>query len=310
MNKFKFVAGLLIAFQAVFAKGGLSKKCLDEILDIPNTNQNFVLQEFIKDLPPAVVKIKAQAKAGQMPLIGGLLGPPPNDEKTNLGVTVGCLKEFPENPGEIKATLMDLGLGMARGVAANKLGVTREEIPSNIGQLKDFTVNISRRKVGEALGVEASEIPTNLKGAEAFAVKELKNQAVSKLGVAKNDIPKEKNDLAPFLEKAAKRKIANTLKINSSKIDFSPNGLQKIANERPDLAPAANIMNAVNILSVLSMVSALDVLGGTGGGEGGGNDEAQVASGSKKNNSNEAQAQSSKIEEEEYDTFHIDWDNI
>jgi len=302
MNKVKFAACLLIAFQATFAKG-LSKKCIDEILDIPNTNPNFVMQDFLKDLPPTVVKIKGKCV---LPFFC-----PKDDEKTDLGMTAGCAKEFPENPGEIKVALIDLGLGIARGVAANKLGITREEVPSNVGQLKDFAVNISRRKVGEALGVEAGEIPTNLKGIEAFAVKELRNQAVSKLGVAKGDIPKEKSELAPFLEKAAKRKIANTLKINSSKIDFSPKGLQKIANERPDLAPAANIMNAVNVLSVLSMVSALDVLGGTGGG-GGGEEETPVVAGSGKTNtsSEPQQVQSSKIEEEDYDTFHIDWDNI
>jgi len=301
MNKLKFAACLLIASQATFAK--LSKKCVDEMLDIPNTNPNFVLQDFLKDLPPTVVKIKGKCV---LPMFC-----PKDSEKTDVGITAGCAKEFPQNPGEIKVALMDIGLGMARGVVANKLGVTREEIPNNIGQLKDVAANISRRKVGEALGVDASEIPTNLKGVEAFAVKELRNQAVSKLGVEKNDIPKEKSELAPFLEKAAKRKIANTLKINSSKIDFSPTGLQKIANERPDLAPAANIMNAVSVLNVLSMVSALDVLGGTGGG--GGDDEAQVATSSGKIKSpseGTAAPVINKIEEEEYATFHIDWDNI
>jgi hypothetical protein len=310
MNKFKLAAGLLIAFQTAFAQGGLSKKCLDEILDIPNANRNFVLQEFIKDLPTTVIKVKGQAKAGQVPLIGGLLGPGPNDKKTELGITIGCMKEFPESPDEIKTTLMSLSLNMAKGIAANKLGVAKEEVPSDIGQLKDFTVNVCRRKAGEALGTEASEIPTNLKGLEAFVSKELRNQAVSKLGVAKGDIPKEKSEFAPFVEKAAKKKIASELKIPSSKIDFSSQGLQNITNGRQDLVPVVNMMKAANYLSVLSMVSALDVLGTTGESGGDDKDEALAASGSKRKTSSEGTAQSDKSEEEEYATFHIDWDNI
>jgi len=306
MNKFKFVssAALLLAFQATFAQGGLSKECINEILDIPSKNKDFVFGDFIKSLPTTVVKIKGQAKASSIPLFGSLLGPGSDDKVTDLGITVGCVKAFPESPGELQVVVKDIGLGMAKGMIASKLGVAREDVPSDLEQLKNFAVKMGREKAGEALGVEASEIPTNLKGLEAFASNELKEQAVSKLGVAKGDIPKDKSQLAPFVEKAAKKKIANELKIKSSEIDFSPKGLQNIANERQDLVPVVNMMKAANLLSTFSMVSALDFSGKATDAP----DEKAV--GGKTKTSGEETAQSYRSEEKEYTSFHIDWDEI
>jgi hypothetical protein len=118
------------AFGAAFA-AGISGDCAQELIS-QSKKDGFDTQEFIKDLVPAVAKVKAQAK---MPL-QFLFGPGPNDKKTNIGITVGCLKSFPESPDEIKSSLKSIGLGIgdemlikASNLAANKLGQAGDEIP-------------------------------------------------------------------------------------------------------------------------------------------------------------------------------------
>jgi hypothetical protein len=105
------------------AIGQLSGSCVNEFLNLPQTKANFSIQGFFKELPVVVTEVKTKEKAGKF----GRL--PPDDQLTNLGVSVGCVKQFPANPGQIKSLLIDqLAPEMARSIVANELGVQRSEI--------------------------------------------------------------------------------------------------------------------------------------------------------------------------------------
>jgi len=121
MKKLALSVGLILAFQVAFARN-LPKECIDELLDIPKTDENFALQEFLKELPTTVIKIKAQAKLGETPVIGFFFGPGPDNKVTDIGITVGCAKAFPESPGEILAVLKDVSLEMARIASMPRTG--------------------------------------------------------------------------------------------------------------------------------------------------------------------------------------------
>jgi hypothetical protein len=107
-------ASLIFASQIIFAQG-FSKKCIDEFMAIPETKENFDLQNFTKDLAIEIVKVKAQLK---LPF-----GKPADNKVTDIGITVGCLKAFPETPGQILAILKEVGLGTAVGIA-NSIGAS------------------------------------------------------------------------------------------------------------------------------------------------------------------------------------------
>lgn len=105
------------------AIGSLSSSCSNEFLNLPQTKSGFSFQSFLKDLPAVVTEIKVKEKAGRF----GRL--PPDESVTALGISVGCVKQFPENPGQIKSLLIDqLAPEMARSIVASKMGVQRHEI--------------------------------------------------------------------------------------------------------------------------------------------------------------------------------------
>jgi len=114
-NKFLSAASLFLLLtltQTLFAQG-LSKKCIDEFLSVPEKKANFEMQGFLKDLVSEVVKVKVQLK---MPF-----GKPADSKVTDIGITVGCLKALPENPAQLQAALKDVGVEMIKRVA-NKSG--------------------------------------------------------------------------------------------------------------------------------------------------------------------------------------------
>ncbi|MDR0518128.1 MAG: fibrobacter succinogenes major paralogous domain-containing protein [Fibromonadaceae bacterium] len=96
------------AFSTAFA-ANLPKNCTDEIISL-SKGSSFDMQKFMKDLPAAVVKAKAQAK---LPF-----GKPKDSEKTSIGMTFGCLKAFPESPSQIMSLLKDVSLKIGKGSAA------------------------------------------------------------------------------------------------------------------------------------------------------------------------------------------------
>ncbi|MDR0518150.1 MAG: outer membrane beta-barrel protein [Fibromonadaceae bacterium] len=92
------------------APGGISSTCLAEFMFV---SEKYEMAELVKELGLATVKVKAQSKAP----LQFLLGPGPDDKVTDAGMTVGCLKAFPESASETQALLRDLAV-----YAAFKLG--------------------------------------------------------------------------------------------------------------------------------------------------------------------------------------------
>jgi hypothetical protein len=62
----------------------------------------FSMGKFVKELPPAVAKVKVKLKSP--------FGKPKDDDKTDVGLTVGCIKSLPESPAEIQGLLKDVAL--------------------------------------------------------------------------------------------------------------------------------------------------------------------------------------------------------
>jgi len=98
---------LTLLYVSAFAQT-FPKNCVDELMTIAG-KKNFDLTSFSKDLLPEVVKVKAQMK---LPI-----GKPADSKMTDIGMTVGCLKTFPENPAGILTLLKDVGLGAATKAA-------------------------------------------------------------------------------------------------------------------------------------------------------------------------------------------------
>ncbi|MDR0518029.1 MAG: hypothetical protein LBH25_13400 [Fibromonadaceae bacterium] len=99
------------------APGGISSTCLAEFMFV---SEKYEMAELVKKLGVEAVKVKAQSKAP----LQFLLGPGPNDKVTDAGMTVGCLKAFPESASEAQALLKDLAVYAAfklgKDFAANK----------------------------------------------------------------------------------------------------------------------------------------------------------------------------------------------
>jgi len=254
---------------------GVSDKCIEELVELPNTKANFNMASFPQDLATTVVKVQGGAKFQSIPIIGSMLGPGPDDKITDAGITVGCAKEMPTDVGKIKSLLLKVGLEMGKSAVASKLGIKKNELPSNVSELKDFAVKTATLKISESLGIEASEVPTDLKGMENLASETLRKQAAKKLGVEKSSIPNDKSELSGFIKEAAKAKIAKELEIKTSEVNLSRTSLAEYAKEEEDLAPIANLVNAANILEVLGLVNQLSAL--TGGSDSGDNASAVAA---------------------------------
>jgi len=119
-----------LAFSMSIANS-LSKSCIEEFAKLPATKADFNIEAFLKELPAEVVKVKAQLK---LPF-----GKPADSKKTDIGITVGCLKQFPESTGAIAPMLKDLSIEMAKNQVGSKLGV--------VGNAKPGNQNSSEKKV-------------------------------------------------------------------------------------------------------------------------------------------------------------------
>jgi ribosomal protein L37E len=106
------VLAVSLTFSMAFANS-LSKNCIDEFVNLPKTIANFDMEKFLKEVPAEVVKVKAQLK---LPV-----GKPADGKKTDIGITVGCLKQFPESANAIAPILKNLSIEMAKSIA-NKSG--------------------------------------------------------------------------------------------------------------------------------------------------------------------------------------------
>jgi len=267
---------MAIAISVTYAKD-VSEKCIDELAELPNTKQNFNMASLPQDLATAVLKVQGGAKFQSIPVLGGMLGPGPDTKLTDAGITVGCAKEMPTDPAGIKSLLTKVGLEMGKSAVASKLGVSKDEVPNNLSELKGFAIKTASLKAGQALGIEESEMPTDIKGVENLVSAKVKKQAAEKLGVEESSIPNNKNELSGFIKKSAKAKIASELGIKPSEVSLSSASLAKYANENEALAPIANLANAANVLEVLGLVNSLSAFTGGGIDDGGGSTVARVA---------------------------------
>jgi molybdopterin-binding protein len=111
LTKITLAAAIAASFalSTAFA-ANLPKNCTDEIVAL-SKGSGFSMSQFTSDLPVAVIKAKAQAK---LPF-----GKPKDSEKTSIGMTFGCLKVFPESPGEILSLLKDVSVEMAKNMMGN-----------------------------------------------------------------------------------------------------------------------------------------------------------------------------------------------
>ncbi|MCL2207672.1 MAG: hypothetical protein FWB90_06200 [Fibromonadales bacterium] len=110
----RFLFFVSIMLVSTVSANSLSESCEEEILDLLE-DYDLDMKELIKDLVPVAVKVKVQAKAP----LQFLLGPGPDDKMTDIGVSVGCLKELPESAGAITSMFKSLGLEAANGATAS-----------------------------------------------------------------------------------------------------------------------------------------------------------------------------------------------
>jgi len=121
--KMAAVAELALIFSCSMAfAANVSKSCTEEIITI-SKGSGFDMQKFAKDLVPAVAKAKLQAKAP--------FGKPKDVDKTDIGMSFGCLKSFPESLDEIQSLLKDVGLGVASLANGNgNSSISKSNVPA------------------------------------------------------------------------------------------------------------------------------------------------------------------------------------
>jgi len=100
INKITLAAIFWIALTFNAFAANLPGNCIDEIMAV-SKGSGFDMQKFMTDLPIVVAKAKLQARAP--------FGQPKDSDKMSIGMSFGCLKAFPESPGEIQSLLKDLG---------------------------------------------------------------------------------------------------------------------------------------------------------------------------------------------------------
>jgi hypothetical protein len=107
----------------------LPRGCLADFTSLLESG-SFNMGNFMKELPPAVAKVKLQMKSP--------FGKPKDGDRTNVGLTVGCIKSLPESPAEIQSLLKDIslkaGLDFAVDAAVN---AAEDYISTNIAKESD-----------------------------------------------------------------------------------------------------------------------------------------------------------------------------
>jgi hypothetical protein len=172
------------------SKSKLPKDCVDDFASVMG-KQGFNMQNFAKDLPVAVGKVKLQMKSP--------FGKPKDGDKTSAGITVGCAKALPENPSEISSLLKDVGakagLALAAGAAVGAVAGATGFNPAGIAGIAS---NPSAALAGAlptmslADAVNASSLPagckgdfTSVMGAEGFSFQNFMKDLPLEMGKVK-----------------------------------------------------------------------------------------------------------------------------
>ncbi len=161
------------------ADSGISDDCREEALGLPD-DDNFDFMNFAKNLVPTRLKIKGKDAIAGLPVIGGMFGPGPDDKKTEIGLSVGCVRQLPEDVGSLVSFVKELTPDIAKGVAAKNLGVNRSEIPQDFDEIKKFAVKKSREILSENLKIEPEDIPEEPQELMKFIQKEIKSKEDAK----------------------------------------------------------------------------------------------------------------------------------
>jgi len=113
-----------ISVAQALASTSLPQGCVQDFTSLLEKD-GFNMSKFMKELPPAVAKTKLQLKSP--------FGKPKDSDKTNVGLTVGCIKALPDSPAEITSLLKDIslkaGLDLVVETAEN---LVENSIPTNI----------------------------------------------------------------------------------------------------------------------------------------------------------------------------------
>jgi uncharacterized protein (TIGR02145 family) len=163
---------------------------MEEIIAL-SKKRGFNMQKFMKELPPEVVKIKAQSKAPMQ----FIFGPGSDDKLTDIGLTVGCIKAFPESSGQIQSLLKDVSLKIGTDLAINKLGIEKNTIKPTYNSTNSATPIIAP-VVQQNVIVNMAVIETKI-DAEPAVAKEFKPSELSYMTKeihrqAINNLPKPK----------------------------------------------------------------------------------------------------------------------
>jgi len=89
---------------------GLPGSCTADFTSVFEKD-DFDMAEFMKELPFAVAKVKLQLKSP--------FGKPQDSDRTDVGLSVGCIKALPESPVEIASLLKNIGLKMGLDLAVD-----------------------------------------------------------------------------------------------------------------------------------------------------------------------------------------------
>jgi len=120
----------------------LPKGCSEDFTNLLGKD-GFDMAKFMKELPQDVAKVKLQLKSP--------FGKPKDSDKTNSGLTVGCVKDLPESPAEVTSLLKDIGLKMgldlavAQDVPSKESGVSNTDTIQEL--IKDFGPRLEKNKV-------------------------------------------------------------------------------------------------------------------------------------------------------------------
>jgi len=89
---------------------GLPSGCTADFTSVFEKD-DFDMAEFMKELPLAVAKVKLQLKSP--------FGKPQDSDRTDVGLSVGCIKALPESPVEIASLLKNISLKMGLDLAVD-----------------------------------------------------------------------------------------------------------------------------------------------------------------------------------------------